>query len=105
IAVIFYFANVPDIKAVDDYHLDAKDDAVATPAADREFSRGLVFLLLWLNSAVLIFSCGMILWVILSTVGVNADTTNQILWIAGVIALASAAAFLAPVAKKISHHS
>src|SRR5450756_406891 len=62
IAVIFYFANVPDIKAEDDYHLDENDaETVVAPVADREFSRGLVYLLLWLNSAVLIFSCGMIL--------------------------------------------
>lgn len=107
IAVIFYFANVPDIKAQDDYHLDAADGAqtVAAPMADREFSRGLVYFLLWLNSAVLIFSCGMILWVILSTVGVNEHTTNLILWIGGVAALGASAALLGPVAKNISPHS
>src|ERR1035441_4691974 len=87
IAVIFYFANVPDIKAEDDYHLDRSDagsadaEKVAAPApvAEREFSRGLVYLLLWLNSAVIVFSCGMILWVILSTVGTKEATTNRIL--------------------------
>jgi FHS family L-fucose permease-like MFS transporter len=110
IAVIFYFANVPDIKAEDDYHLDESDagndaETVAAPVAEREFSRGLVYLLLWLNSAVVILSCGMILWVILSTVGVNAGTTNRILWIGGALTLAAAAAVLGPVAKKISHHS
>src|SRR5664280_2260515 len=81
IAVIFYFANVPDIKSQDDYHLDESDagntaETLAAPVAEREFSRGLVYLLLWLNSAVLIFSCGMILWVILSTVGVKQGTAN-----------------------------
>jgi FHS family L-fucose permease-like MFS transporter len=112
IAVIFYFANVPDIKAEDDYHLDesnAESDAgnekVAAPVAEREFSRGLVYLLLWLNSAVIVFSCGMILWVILSTVGTKEATTNRILAIGGVVALGAAAAVLGPVAKKISHQS
>jgi FHS family L-fucose permease-like MFS transporter len=106
IAVIFYFANVPDIKTADDTHLASIDtDLEAAPVADREFSRGLVYLLLWLNSAVLIFSCGMILWVILSTIGVREGTTNRILVIGGVVALGAAAAVLAPVARKISHHS
>src|ERR1035438_3138841 len=82
IAVIFYFANVPDIKAEDDYHLDESDagndaETVAAPVAEREFSRGLVYLLLWLNSAVVILSCGMILWVILSTVDRKEATTNR----------------------------
>ena len=114
IAIIFYFANVPDIKAEDDYHLDESDagsDARnharndAAPVPEREFSRGLVYLLLWLNSAVIVFSCGMILWVILSTVGTKEATTNRILAIGGVAALAAAAAVLGPVAKRISHHS
>jgi FHS family L-fucose permease-like MFS transporter len=33
IAVIFYFANVPDIKAEDDYHLDDSTPATSTVAA------------------------------------------------------------------------
>jgi FHS family L-fucose permease-like MFS transporter len=106
IAVIFYFANVPDIKTEDEYRLDENAaETVAEPAADRQFSRGLVFLLLWLNAAVLVLSCAMILWVILSTVGTKEATTNRILAIGGVLALGAAAAVLAPVAKKISHHS
>ena len=47
----------------------------------------------------------MILWVILSTAGASAAATDRLLWIGGPIALAIAAAVLAPVAKKISHHS
>ena len=96
IAVIFYFANVPDIKAEDDYQVDANGVETETVAPDREFSRRLVFLLLWLNSAVLICSCGMILWVILSTLGVGEIAMYQILGIGGVIALAAAAVWLAP---------
>jgi FHS family L-fucose permease-like MFS transporter len=110
IAVVFYFANVPDIKTEDEYRLDDRDaesdaQSEAEPTPEREFSRGLVYLLLWLNAAVLVCSCGMILWVILSTVGVKEGTTNWILLIGGAVALAAAAAVLAPVAKNISHHS
>jgi FHS family L-fucose permease-like MFS transporter len=47
----------------------------------------------------------MILWVILSTVGVKQGTANRILWAGGAVTLAAAAAVLRPVAKKISHHS
>jgi FHS family L-fucose permease-like MFS transporter len=104
IAVVFYFANVPDIKSEDDYHLD--EDGVETETiAEREFSRGLVGLLLWLNAAVLIFACGMILWVVLSTVGVSEGATDRILWAGGVVALVAAAAVVAPKARTISHHS
>jgi FHS family L-fucose permease-like MFS transporter len=45
------------------------------------------------------------LWVIMSTAGVSERTTNQLLWIGGPLALAIAAALLAPIAKKISPHS
>jgi FHS family L-fucose permease-like MFS transporter len=102
IAAVFYFANVPDIKAEGDYHLDENSGAT-TP--DREFSRPLVYLLLWLNSAVVIFSCGMILWVILSSLGVGESTANRTLWMGGAVALAAAAVALGPVARKISHRS
>lgn len=105
IAIIFYFANVPDIKAADDYAFDENGVETERIAPDRAFSRRLVFLLLWLNSAVLIFSCGMILWVILSTVGTSEGTTYRILGIGAVVALAGAAAVLAPIAKKVSHQS
>jgi len=45
----------------DDYRLDENGaETVAAPLADARIQRGLVYLLLWLNSGVLIFSCGMI---------------------------------------------
>ena len=107
IAVIFYFANVPDVKSRDDYHLDESGAETANEEGgpDRQFSRGLVYLLLWLNAAVLIFACGMILWVVLTTVHVSETTTQRILWAGAAVALSAAAALLAPVAKKISHRS
>jgi FHS family L-fucose permease-like MFS transporter len=110
LAVVFYFAEVPDIKAVDDYRLDENGDAAAeAPVPERQFSRGLVYLLLWLNAAVLVFACGMILWVILNSLKASLKLTDQqvnsFLEIGGAVALLAAAALLAPVAKKISHRS
>ena len=106
LAVVFYFAEVPDIKAEDDYHLDENGGAAAgATGPERQFSRGLVYSLLWLNAAVLIFACGMILWVILSSLKVSEHRVNAILEIGGTVALLAAAALLAPIAKKISHHS
>jgi len=105
IAVVFYFARVPDIKSQDDYHLDEDGVETALEVPYRDFSRGMVYLLLWLNAAVLIFACGVILWVILSTLGVSESATNQILWAAAVVSLLAAAVMLKPVAKTISHHS
>jgi len=106
IAVVFYFSNVPDIKAKDDYHLDDKEQRGGPrQVAERSFSRPLVYVLLWLNAAVLILASGMILWVVLSTIGVSDSTMTRMLWIGGVGLLAASAAILAPVAKNISHHS
>ncbi len=106
IAVTFYFASVPDVRAADDYQLDTRDEGTAEgAAAERQFSRPLVYFLLWFNSAVLLFACGMILWVILSTIGVAESTVHRLMWTGGIAGLAIAALALAPVAKKISHHS
>jgi fucose permease len=125
LAVIFYLANVPDIKMEDDYHLD-ESDAVATSArADREVNRVQVYWLLLLNATVLIGICGMILWLIVSAcdvgqrlvglassiphpAGLEITAHNSLLVVicaaAGVLA-ALTAVVLIPTAKKISHHS
>jgi FHS family L-fucose permease-like MFS transporter len=66
LAAIFYFASVPDIKAEDDYHLGDEAAAAGNGAgADRQLNRLLIYVLLLLNSAVLVCACGMILWLIL----------------------------------------
>lgn len=106
IATIFHFSDVPDIKAPDDYSLDAKGAAEAEEAAaKRKINRPLVFVTLLLNALVLILACGMILWVILSTLGVGEDAVTNVLWIGGLLASAFAIIMLIPTAKKISHHS
>ena len=67
LSVVFYFANVPDVKAEDDYHIGNEDAAARNgTGADRQLNRVLIYILLMLNSAVLVFLCGMILWLILS---------------------------------------
>ena len=126
LAVIFYFANVPDIKTEDDYHLDDKDAADDAPAtADREVNRGLVYFLLLLNAAVLVCVCGMILWLILSAFDVGQHLVGVAAWIphpssmkitadnsllvvicgGACLLVAVAALMLIPTARKISHHS
>jgi MFS transporter, FHS family, L-fucose permease len=126
LAVVFYFANVPDIRSEDDYHLD--DDAAVpevSKGADREVRRGLVYSLLWLNAAVLTCICGMILWLILSACGVGphlvgiasrlphpssmeitaANSLLVVVCTAAAVLIAVLAVALIPVARGISHHS
>ena len=73
LAVIFFFAPVPDVKAEDDYHLDERDDnggAAPAPAA-RTINRGLSYLLLLGNVAALLGVFGMILWLALGSLGLG----------------------------------
>jgi len=58
-----------------------------------------------LNSAVLIFACGMILWVVLQTVGLEESTLSTIMWTGGAVSIAAAALLLIPKARGITHHS
>jgi FHS family L-fucose permease-like MFS transporter len=104
LAVIFYFANVPDIKGEDDYHLDdPNNDPKVSGIADREVDRGMVYFLLVFNSAVMIGICGMIAWLFLSVFKIE-PTLGQMA-MGGALALAIAAVMLIGTAKKISHHS
>jgi len=126
LAVAFFFARVPDIKAEDDYHLDDKDNgAPAHDAPDREVSHGPVYVLLVLNVAVLVGIIGMILGLILSGLHagdallgiasklphgqVEAFTPELAVWTTvtwlGILAVLVAAVALVPYAKRISHHS
>src|SRR4030095_14970670 len=87
LAVIFYFANVPDIKGEDDYHLDDPDnDPKTSGIADREVDRGMVYFLLFFNSAVMIGICGMIAWLVLSVFKIE-PTLGQMA-MGGAVALA-----------------
>ncbi len=103
LAVVFFFSNVPDIKSEDEYHVEG-DDA-SSGAEDREIPRGIVYSLLLLNSAVLIFACGMILWVVMQTIGLEESVIETILWAGGAVSVGGAALLLIPKARGISHHS
>ena len=63
LAVVFFFAPVPDIKTEDDYHIGEKDETDEVSAkADRQVARVPVYFLLWFNTVVLVGVFGMILW-------------------------------------------
>jgi fucose permease len=64
LAVVFYFAPVPDIKAEDDYHIDDRNNRgqAATAPAVRRLNRGLSYVLLLGNVAALLGVFVFILW-------------------------------------------
>jgi fucose permease len=66
LAVVFYFAPVPDIKAEDDYHVEDSDGVVT-----RHRNSGLVYALLLGNVTILLCILGMILWLVLGSLGVG----------------------------------
>jgi FHS family L-fucose permease-like MFS transporter len=83
LSVVFFFARVPDIKAEDDYHLGDEGAAAGNGAsADRQLNRVLIYVLLLLNSAVLLCACGMILWLILKGCHVGEHCIGLATWIA-----------------------
>ncbi len=63
LAVVFFFAPVPDIKTEDDYNIGKTDETDEVSAkTDRQVARVPVYFLLWFNTVVLIGVFGMILW-------------------------------------------
>lgn len=127
LAVIFYFAPVPDIKAEDDYQMDAKDnesEAAAAPAG-RQSNRGLSYLLLLGNVAALIGVFVFILWLTFDglklgprLVGLASaiphpsslvispeNSVGLVLAAAACLALVAAALALTTITKRLSHHS
>ena len=102
LAVIFFFAKVPDVKADDDYHLDDKN---AEPEVERHSIGPLCFFLMWLNSTVLVCVAGMILWLILSACKMTGAMLDNVIYgTAGVLVVLSALALI-PVTKKTTHRS
>ena len=73
LAVVFYFARVPDIKTEDAYHLEGADLAAAQRVGRSGGDHLAVYLMLLGNCAVLAVSIGMILWVILNALGLGAS--------------------------------
>ena len=126
LAVVFFFAPVPDIETEDDYNIGKTAEADAVSAkTDRQVARVPVFFLLWFNTAVLIGIFGMFLWLILSafnlgpylvrvasliphpsSLRITADNSLlAVLFAAGCLAFLVAAVILMPITKKLSHHS
>jgi FHS family L-fucose permease-like MFS transporter len=102
IAVLFFFASVPDVKTEDEYHTDDQKPAVA---AERQVNHGLAFAMMFLNVVFVGLSVYLVLHTILPFCGVSETNVNRIL--APVIALATLATlpFLRGTTKSISTHS
>lgn len=127
LAVIFFFAPVPDVKAEDDYHMDEKEETGnAAPAPEvRKVNRGLSYVLLMGNVAVLIGVFGMILWLVLGGLGLGSrlvgfasalphpgsmaitDETALFMTLvaAGLVAFGIVAIWMVGVTRRLSHHS
>lgn len=102
IAVLFFFAPVPEIKTEDEYHTD---DESSVAEADKHINRGLVLLMMFLNVVFAALSAYLVLHTILPFCGVSEATTNFIL--APIIAVAALATLpvLRSATKTISTHS
>ncbi len=126
LALVFFFAPVPDIPTEDDYDIGKKGEADTVVAkADRQVARLPVYFLLWFNTIVLIGVFGMISWLVLNAfdlgtslvgiasqiplpAGITVTTDNSLLIVLlGVGCLISIvlAVALIPVTAKMSHHS
>lgn len=121
LAVIFFFAPVPDIRAKDDYNIGGKDDNGGKAPATRQVNRGLSFVLLLGNMGALFGVFGFILWLALGSLGVgphlvklasslgftvNTDTALlATLFAAGGVALVIAGVWLIGVTRRLTHHS
>ena len=90
------------MKAEDDYHLDDKE---TEPQAERQLHRVLMYFLMCLNSVVLVCVTGMILWVILSTCGMQGSTLDSAIYGTAAVLVVLALLTLIPVTKKMTHHS
>jgi fucose permease len=126
LAIIFFFAPVPDIKAEDDYRMDEEDNQkTAAAPAERTVNRGLSFALLLGNAAALIGVLVFILWLTFdalklgpalvglassiphpASLVVHAGNSVGIVLTAGAcVALVAAAFVLLGVTRRLTHHS
>lgn len=125
LAVIFFFAPLPDVKNGPAPDREITPDAKAGPAVGRKFNRPSVYILLLLNVGVLIGIFGMILWLILEAAGVGQHLQGVARWLprppglalnpdaalllllfwAGALCFLLAALKLAGTVKRISPHS
>lgn len=105
LAVVFLFADMPDIKTEDEFHLDDSNPAVAyAPPANRTTALAL----LWANIAVLSVAIGMIFSAIVAIPSVGAKlglTENQALWIASGVLFAIGSVLFFSKRGSITNHS
>jgi fucose permease len=127
LAVMFFFAPVPDVKAEDDYNIEGKDDngAAGGAPAVRKVNRGLSYCLLLGNVLALFSVFGMIAWLVLNSLGagtylvgfasalphpakmaITGETAVFItLLVAGCVLFIMAALALIGFTRRLSHHS
>ncbi|MBI5387380.1 MAG: MFS transporter [Verrucomicrobia bacterium] len=125
LAVIFFFAPVPDVKAEDEFHMDDKDDARKAAPAERKVNRGLSYALLLGNVAALLGVFVFILWLTFdglklgprlvglasaiphpSSLVISAENSVGVVLAAGAcLALVIAAIALLGITKRLTHQS
>jgi FHS family L-fucose permease-like MFS transporter len=106
LAVLFYFAYVPDLKVDDVYQTDAASPAdEGAGHAGKTYNRIAIYLLMVLNTAVLGFAAYMILNLILPACNVSAATVKQVVPIVAIAPVIAAAVLLFPVTRRITHHN
>ncbi|MGD0261960.1 MAG: MFS transporter [Verrucomicrobiota bacterium] len=127
LAVMFFFAPVPDVKAEDDYNIEGKDDSggEADTSAVRNVNRGLSYCLLLGNIIALFSVFNMIAWLVLKELGVGPHLVAfasklphpasmaitgetailMTLMVVDCMALLLAALWLIGFTKRLTHHS
>lgn len=125
LAIVFFFAPVPDIRAKDDYELDEKNGGGGDAPAIRHVNRWLSYVLLLGCVGALFTVFGMILWLSLdslkagsrlvglasslphpASLAITDETALLItLFYVGLVAFLAAAIWLTRVTKHLSHHS
>jgi FHS family L-fucose permease-like MFS transporter len=105
LAVVFFFADVPDIKTEDAYHTDENPAVSGSGNLEMKRGRGMIFTLMFLNVCIVAFATYMILDLILPACNVSVETTARVIPYLVGVPLLTAGLLLAPVAKKITSHS
>jgi fucose permease len=127
LAVMFFFAPVPDVKAEDDYNIEGQDDSVPEAGAQavRKVNRGLSYGLLLGNIVALLSVFNMIAWLVLNSLGAGPHLVGfasalphpgkmaitgetavlMTLIVADCVAVVLAALWLIGFTKRLTHHS
>ncbi len=106
LAVIFYFANMPEVRSEDAYHTDDQQPVPESAGqADKKYNRLLIFLLMVLNVCVLGFATYMILNLILPACNVTPATTAWLVPRIVGLPLLLAILLLIPLTNRLSFHS